>query len=184
METRFSARQSVEIAVPELAQPIGSYLRQGDRIVYALAGNGEILPLGADLYQLRLRPLGLFALNVQPIVDIRVWTTEDDTLHVQSVNYQILGLESLGSPNFELRLEGQLYPINIRRQLKLQGHVNLNVQVDVPKPIALTPKAILETTGNAVMTGVLATMKQRLMKNLVSDYQTWVRQQQLVATSR
>ncbi len=183
METRFSARQSVEIAVPELAQPIAAYLRQGDRIVYALAGNGEILPLGADIYQLRLRPLGLLSLTLQPIVDIQVWTDEADTLHVQSVNYQILGLEALGNPNFELRLEGQLYPIHIRRQLKLQGHVNLNVQVNVPKPISLTPRPILETTGNTVMNSVLATMKQRLMKNLVADYQSWVRQQQLVATS-
>jgi hypothetical protein len=176
MDARFSANQSVEITVPDLARPIAEYLRQGDRIVAAMVGNGEMTVVGADVFQLKLRPIGLLSLSLQPIVNVRVWTTDDDVLHVESVDYQILGLEAFGNPRFELRLEGELYPRRVRQEVRLQGQVDLLVCVDVPRPLSLTPRGMIERAGNAVMAGVLGTMKQQLLKNLVADYQGWVRQ--------
>lgn len=176
MDARFSANQSVEIAVPDLARPITEYLRQGDRIVAALVGNGEMVMVSRDVYQLRLAPIGLLSLRFSPIVDIRVWTTDDNVLHVQSVGYQILGLESFGNPRFELKLAGELYPKQARHKTTLQGHIDLFVAVEVPRPLSLTPRVIIERAGNAVMAGVLGSMKQQLLQNLVADYQSWVRQ--------
>ena len=45
--------------------------------------------------------------------------------------------------------------------------------VELPPPFTLTPKAILETTGNGLLKSVLLTIKQRLMHQLLLDYHQW-----------
>ncbi|NJN49531.1 MAG: DUF1997 domain-containing protein [Alkalinema sp. RL_2_19] len=177
MDTCFQAKQSVELFIPHEAVPIQSYLRESERVVQAIGNSGTVKTLGGELFQLRLKPINFISLKLQPIVDMRVWTTPDDCLHIQSVNCEILGLEQFNRQQFSLNLVGELKPATIRRSLRLQGYVNLTVQVDMPMPIALTPKPILEGTGNTIMNGVLGSMKQRLKKNLVKDYQDWVREQ-------
>jgi Protein of unknown function (DUF1997) len=173
MDTCFQAKQSVELFIPDAALPIQAYLRQSARVVRALGSSESVVALGGELYQLRLKPINFLSLRLQPIVDMRVWTTSDGNLHIQSVNCEILGLEQFNEQQFMLNLVGELQPVRVRQSMRLQGHVQLSVQVDMPMPIALTPKTILEGTGNTIMSGVLASMKQQLKKNLVADYQTW-----------
>ncbi|MBE9029383.1 DUF1997 domain-containing protein [filamentous cyanobacterium LEGE 11480] len=175
MDTCFQAKQSVELFIPNEAVPIQPYLRESERIVRAIGNSGTVMPLGGELFQLKLKPINFISLQLQPIVDMRVWTSNDDCLHIQSVACEILGLEQFNDPQFILNLVGELKPVTIRRSIRLQGHVHLSVQVNMPMPIALTPKPILEGTGNTIMGGVLSSMKQRLKKNLVKDYQDWVR---------
>jgi Protein of unknown function (DUF1997) len=178
MDTCFKAKQSVDIAIPAESIPVQPYLRQLERIVNALASSGTVTALEGDQFRLALRPLKFFTLTLQPIVDMRVWTTADDVLHVQSIACDILGLEQFNDAQFDLNLVGEMYPMPVRGKIHLQGQVALTVQVEMPMPISLTPKPVLEGTGNAIMLGVLSTMKQRLMKNLVADYSDWVRSQE------
>jgi hypothetical protein len=180
MHTRFAANQSVEILVPPQPIPVHDYLHQADRIVNTLTSHGQIESLSHNTYRLQLRSLNFLSVKLQPIVDIQVWTTSDDTLHLQSVGCELLGLEAFRQKRFTLNLVGHLYPTVARQTTHLHGQVDLTVDVHVPMPIALTPKPILETTGNTIMGGVLLTMKQRLMKNLVADYQNWVRSEQFL----
>ncbi|NEP37120.1 DUF1997 domain-containing protein, partial [Moorena sp. SIO3B2] len=49
------------------------------------------------------------------------------------------------------------------------------VKVDVPLPFSLTPKPILETTGNGLLKSVLVRIKQTLMHQLLWDYRQWAR---------
>jgi hypothetical protein len=182
MDTCFKAKQSVEILVPPEPLPITAYLYQSARIVQALAVSGGegagVEPLGGERFRLKLKPIGFLTLTLQPIVDLRVWLTADQTLNVESIDCQILGLEQFDDPQFSLTLTGEMYVLQTRKETKLQGQVNLQVNVEMPMPIALTPKPILERTGNAIMLGVLTTMKQRLMKNLIVDYREWAKQPQ------
>jgi Protein of unknown function (DUF1997) len=199
MDTSFRAKQSVDIAIPEGPMLIQPYLQQSIRIVNALtsldrpsldhkgassqapssqAPSSQVEILGGDLFRLKLRPLKFLALTLQPIVDMRVWTAADDVLHVQSVACEILGLEQFNNPPFELDLIGELYPLAVRGKMHLRGQIALTVKAEMPMPIALTPKPVLEATGNAIMLGVLTTMKQRLLKNLIADYRDWVNTQQ------
>ncbi len=173
MDTCFQAKQSVELFIPDAALPIQAYLRQSARVVRALGSSESVIALGGELFQLRLKPLNFLSLRLQPIVDMRVWTASHGGLHIQSVRCEILGLEQFNEQQFMLNLVGELQPVIVRRSTRLQGHVSLSVQVDMPMPIAMTPKPILEGTGNTIMTGVLANMKHQLKKNLISDYQAW-----------
>ena len=56
---------------------------------------------------------------------------------------------------------------------RLRGQVNLIVSVDLPQALRLTPKPLLERTGNSLLNGILITLKQRLMRQLIADYSVW-----------
>jgi hypothetical protein len=112
------------------------------------------------------------ALTVQPIVDLRVWAESDGTVYVQSVGCEIRGVEYINQ-RFKLSLTGTLQPIQSGKTTILKGKAALEVQVDVPMPLALTPKPFLEATGNGLLKSVLLTVKQRLMHHLLADYRAW-----------
>ena len=55
----------------------------------------------------------------------------------------------------------------------LRGQANLIVSVDLPQALKFTPKPLLERTGNSLLNGILITLKQRLMRQLIANYCAW-----------
>lgn len=184
MPTRFTASQSVEIVVPEQPVAICHYLRQPQRLVYALVDPSRIETLKEDYFRLKMRPIEFMTLSIQPTVDLKVWAEPNGTVRLQSVACEIRGVEYIDR-RFSLNLQGYLSPHQINGQTWLQGNADLEVQVDLPMPLALMPKPILETTGNSLLKSVLLTIKQRLLHQLLADYRIWVsdRSEQLPVTS-
>ena len=172
MHTRFTAFQSVEMVASEQPVPIQHYLRQPQRVVNALAASSQIEQLEHERFRLKMRPITFMALTVQPIVDLRVWAESDGTVRVQSVGCEIRGVEYINQ-RFKLSLTGTLQPIQSGTVTILHGKADLEVQVDVPMPLALTPRPFLEATGNGLLKSVLLTVKQRLMHHLLADYRAW-----------
>lgn len=173
MYTRFSASQSVEIVVPEQPIPIQHYLRQPQRLVKALVDPSRIEQLDEEVFRLKIRPLTFMSLSIQPTADLRVWAEPNGTVHLRSLACEILGLEYINQ-RFELNLEGRLYPERKHDITLLRGKADLEVKVELPLPFSLTPKPILETTGNGLLKSVLLTIKQRLLHQLLTDYSSWV----------
>lgn len=173
MPTRFTASQSVEIVVPEQPVAICHYLRQPQRLVYALVDPTRIETLGEEHFRLKMRPLEFMTLSIQPTVDLKVWADANGTVRVQSVACEIRGVEYIDR-RFSLNLQGYLSPHQINGQTWLKGNADLEVQVDLPMPFAMMPKPILETTGNGLLKSVLLTIKQRLLHQLLADYRLWV----------
>lgn len=173
MDTRFFASQSVDIPVAEQPIPIQHYLRQPHRLVNALAASSRVEVLGNDLFRLKMRPLTFMTLSLQPTVDLRVWTEADGAVHLRSERCEIRGVEYIND-RFTLNLVGKLVPVTLNEVTHLRGRADLDVRVELPLPFALTPKPVLETTGNGLLKSVLLTVKQRLMHQLVSDYRAWV----------
>lgn len=179
MYTRFTASQSVEIAVPEQPVPIQHYLRQPQRLVNALVDPSRIEQLDEETFCLRIRPLTFMTLSIQPTAKLKVWAEPNGTVHLRSVACEIMGLEYLNQ-RFALNLEGHLSPCQINGVTLLKGKADLEVQVELPFPLSLTPKPIVEATGNGLLKSVLLTIKQRLLHQLLSDYRSWVNDNQLV----
>ncbi|NJO42844.1 MAG: DUF1997 domain-containing protein [Cyanobacteria bacterium CRU_2_1] len=173
MHTRFSASQSVELVVPEQPIPIQHYLRQPQRLIRALVDPNRIEQLSPECFRLKMRPLSFMTLSIQPTVDMRVWTESDGTICLQSIACEIRGIEYINQ-RFSLNLLGKLAPYQLNGVTTLRGRADLQVQVDLPPPLWLTPKSLLETTGNGLLRSVLLTIKQRLMHQLLSDYRSWV----------
>ncbi|MBC1235953.1 hypothetical protein VF14_02370 [Nostoc linckia z18] len=176
MATRFSASQSVEIAVQEEPIPIQYYLRQPQRLVRALVDNSRIQQLSEEIFRLKMRPLTFMSLSIQPTVDMRVWAESNDIIYLRSLGCEILGFEYINQ-RFALNLKGHLSPKEVSTGTRLQGRADLEVQIDLPPPFSLTPKPILEATGNALLKSVLLTIKQRLSHQLLADYRYWVKSQ-------
>ncbi|MGQ4648599.1 DUF1997 domain-containing protein [Lyngbya aestuarii] len=172
MNVQFVASQSVEIAVPEQPVPIEHYLRQPQRLVYAITDSNRMEQLSQELFRLTMRPLHFMSLNFQPTVDLKVWTDSNGTVHLTSVGCEIRGLDYINQ-RFALDLKGKLYPCQNQGVTQLRGRADLKVNVDVPFPFSLTPQPILETTGNGLLKSVLVRIKQKLMHQLLLDYCHW-----------
>ncbi|HEY9599914.1 MAG TPA: DUF1997 domain-containing protein [Cyanophyceae cyanobacterium] len=175
MNTQFVASQSLEIVVPEQPVPIQHYLRQPQRLVHAIADQNRIKQLNSECFRLEMRPLNFMSLNFQPTVELKVWADADGTVHLSSVGCEIRGLDYINQ-RFALNLRGKLYPYQNKGMTYLKGRADLNVSVDIPLPFSLTPKPILETTGNGLLKSVLVTIKQKLMHQLLLDYRQWANQ--------
>ncbi|MEX0267978.1 DUF1997 domain-containing protein [Leptolyngbyaceae cyanobacterium UHCC 1019] len=172
MDIQFLASQSINLPVVQQPIPIQHYLRQPQRLINALAGSSQIEILGNDLFRLKMRPLKFMMLSLQPTVDMRVWTEPDGVVRLQSVRCDIRGIEYINQ-RFSLNLTGHLQVVDDQQTTRLKGTADLEVLVELPPPLWLTPKSILETTGNGLLKSVLLTIKQRLVYQLLSDYQTW-----------
>ena len=176
MPVRFFASQLVDLHVPDQPIPIQHYLRQPQRLVQALVDPSRTEQLSADCFRLKMRSLSFMTLSIQPTVDMRVWPESDGSLRVQSIACEIRGVEYINQ-RFQLNLTGRLIPEQRHGATFLKGRADLEVQVELPPPLWLTPKPILEATGNGLLHSVLLTVKQRLMHQLLVDYQSWADQQ-------
>jgi Protein of unknown function (DUF1997) len=172
MQTEFFASQSVVIQVPTQTVPIQHYLRQPQRLVYALTDPSRVESLGEDVFRLKMRPLSFLMLSLQPTVDLCVRVAPNGEVRLRSVACDIRGIEYINQ-RFQFDLVGRLVPKQTGDQTELVGQADLRVRVDLPPAMWLTPKPLLETTGNGLLKSVLLTMKQRLMHQLVQDYCDW-----------
>lgn len=173
MATKFVASQSVEITVPQQPIPIEHYLRQPQRLVNALADPRRIEQLNQEVFRLKMRPLNFMSVKIQPTVDMRVWAQSNGTINLQSVGCEILGLDYINQ-RFALNLKGYLLPTRRNDVTYLKGNADLEVRLELPPPFSFTPQLIMEKTGNGLLKSILLTIKQRLLNQLLSDYQSWV----------
>ena len=172
MPIQFNASQFVEIAVIDQPIPIQHYLRQPQRLVKALVDPSRVEQLSAESFRLKMRPLNFMMLKVQPTVDMKIWAEPNGTIQVKSLSCEIRGVEYINQ-RFDLNLAGQLTPTLKGSTTYLVGRADLEVLVELPPPLSLMPKPLLEATGNGLLKSVLLTVKQRLLHQLLSDYRNW-----------
>jgi len=171
----FHASQMLDMAVPDVAISIEHYLKQPRRLVQAITDPQRIQSLSGGVYRLSLRPITFLAVRVEPTVDLKVWTDDGGTLHLQSVASQVRGIAFINH-GFTLNLAGRLTPMHHPHQTQLQGQADLTVQVEVPPPLKFMPAPVIQSAGHALLSGVLLTIKHRIERHLVQDYRAWVQQ--------
>lgn len=168
---RFSASQSVTISVPPQPLSIEAYLSEADRLVYALMDKGQVETLSEGVFRVKVRPMRFIGLSLQPVCDLEIWQ-EGSAVRLRSDRCQIEGYESFNQ-KFSLNLQGYLVVQPSPKGKNLRGQANLMVKVDLPQAMRLTPKPLIERAGNSLLNGILIALKQRLMKQLISDYCSW-----------
>lgn len=172
MRATFTSSQSVSILVPVAAVPIQHYLRQPHRLVQALTDPSQIESLGNDCYRLKMKPRQFLTFTLQPTVDIELFSKPDGTVLLASKACELRGIDFVNQ-RFNLDLQGILQPVVKSGRTVLEGCAHLKVQVDIPPMLWMTPKSIVEATGNGLLKSILMTVKQRLVHQLVLDYQKW-----------
>jgi hypothetical protein len=177
MRANFTATQTVKLTVPQLGIPLQHYLRQPQRLIYALVEPNRLEVLADDVFRLKMKPLSLMSLSVQPTVDLKIWHDSSGTVHLRSRNCEILGVDYINQ-RFHLDLVGQLAVVGDPQRSLLEGIAELKVQVELPPPLSFTPLPLLQATGDNLLKSVLLTIKQRLMHQLLQDYKTWAEKTQ------
>ncbi|NJL82945.1 MAG: DUF1997 domain-containing protein [Chloroflexaceae bacterium] len=173
MTTRFIASETVELAVNQQQIPIQHYLRQPQRLVRAIANPNLMEQLSENRFRLKLSPLNFLDLyQFQPVAILGVWADGQGTVYIKSESCEIRGIDYIND-RFTLDLQGKLAPLQQNGQTFLRGRADLEVRVELPLPLQLTPRPILETTGNGLLKGVLTRIKQRLLSQLLKDYRQW-----------
>jgi hypothetical protein len=179
MLTQFTASQMIELRVEEAQLPIEAYLADPQRLVYALVESDRVRSLGAGRFEISVRSLSFLGLTLQARVVVDIWM-EADRLLVRSRSCELTGADFFNH-RFELTLAGLLTVVRScsvataesRSAVMLWGKADLMVRVDVPLPFSLTPRPILDATGNALLRSVLVTIQQRMNRQLVADYRMW-----------
>ncbi|MEL6928333.1 MAG: DUF1997 domain-containing protein [Cyanobacteria bacterium J06600_6] len=173
MYVSLSATESVQISVNNQETPIQHYLRQPQRLVRAIAEPQLIKQISADAYELKMRPIDFMEIyHFQPIVQLKVWSGSGSSVYIKSEGCQIKGIDYINN-RFSLKLKGVLSPHERDGETVLLGQADLEVGVELPTALMFTPKAFLERAGNKLLKSVLGRIKQKLMTQLVQDYQIW-----------
>jgi hypothetical protein len=173
---RLTAQQTANMQIARHAVPLSHYLKQPRRLVHALMNPDQVEELSDDTFRFHLRGFQFLMLNIRPVVDLQIDASHDHVLTVRSLDCWIKGNQFINE-QFALNLQGQLQLTEQDIVTDLTGDVDLAIAIELPSILAMTPHAILETTGNQILRGVLNTIKHRLMHQLASDYQRWSRQQ-------
>lgn len=170
MDICFQATETVTLEVKQEEIPIEHYLRQPHRLVKTIADEKLMTTLPDNCYQLKMHPLNFLDIyHFQPTVVLKVWAGASGNLYLNSQFCEIKGIEYINR-RFNLDLKGKISPRQIKGQTYLQGKANLQVKVDLPPPLWLTPKPLLQSTGNSLLKGVLIRIKQKLIAQLLRDY--------------
>lgn len=166
----FHATQSVEIAISPAPVPIHQYLSDTERLVYALADPSQIKVLGRHTFQFSMRPIKFLMLTLEPIADVQIYPNECDEIIIYSDSCR-LRHQAAFNRRFSFKLRGWLVarPDNSG----VSGNAELDITIDLPAAFRLTPKPLLESTGNAIVNGILSAIKQRLQHRLVHEYRGW-----------
>jgi len=173
---QFTASEFVNLTVPQQDTPIQHYLRQPRRLVEAIANPKLMTPLSENRFHLKMRPLSFLDMyHFQPSAVLKVVADSNGTVTLTSESCEILGNDYIND-RFSLSLNGKLYPVEKDQETYLQGRADLIVDVQLPPALWLTPRPMLETTGNGLLKSVLMRIKQKLMSQLISDYCQWANQ--------
>lgn len=169
---RLSAKQTVKMQIARRSVPLSHYLRQPRRLVNALMNPAQVEELKNDTFRFHLKGFQFLMLSIRPVVDLRIDASRERLLIVRSTGCKIYGNDFVDK-QFSLKLAGVLKLDEAKSTTWVTGEVDLAIAVGLPSILKMTPYPILETTGNQILRGVLTTIKQRLLRQLASDYERW-----------
>ncbi|QUS61741.1 DUF1997 domain-containing protein [Synechocystis sp. PCC 7339] len=177
MRVTFAATEQLQLQQSDPLPSLQHYLRQPQRLVQTIADPKLMEVLPGDRFRLKMRPLNFLDIyHFQPTVVLKVWSNATGTVFLESESCEIRGIDYINH-RFSLQLKGRLAPYRQDGHTLLQGKADLQVGVDLPQALWLTPKPLLEMAANGLLRGVLARIKQRLQGQLLADYQQWLAQQ-------
>jgi hypothetical protein len=166
MPLAFSATQRLELPVREQSGRLASYLNEEERVVRALLDPSQLETLAPGHYRYAVTRLQVFQLQIEPVVQLRTHTSPG-RLELEAIDCQLEGLGLVD--DFQLCLRSWL----AAAEQGLEGEASLSVQVSQPPLLKLIPARVLESTGRSLLAGILLSIKSRVGKQVVEDFQRW-----------
>lgn len=164
------ASQFVEVDIAPAPIPIGQYLQNTERLVYALAEPSQIKSVGNHVFRFSMQPFKFLMLTLAPVADIEIYSNKSNEVIIYSDSCYLQG-QAVLNRRFSFQLKGWL--VARADNSGVSGNAELNIDVDLPPAFRLTPQGLLESTGNTIVGGILNTIKHRLQYRLVHEYKSW-----------
>ncbi|MEJ6659128.1 MAG: DUF1997 domain-containing protein [Synechococcus sp. ChSW.bin.154] len=168
MPLAFRASQHLDLPISDESERLRAYLHEHDRVVKALLDSNQLTALAPGRYLYTVTTLQVFQLHVKPVVSLEV-DEVSGRLRIRALDADLEGLGLVD--DFQLSLEALLEAT----PRGLQGEATLSVEVSQPPLLRLIPKRVLESTGESILNGILLTIKGRVGRQLVADFQSWAR---------
>eukprot|EP00892_Ulva_mutabilis_P000296 jgi/Ulvmu1/10267/UM060_0069.1 len=149
------------------------------------------LPLGASLES---RPGGQVVLQVPKVTFMDLFIYPTSTLEVEctegtGVVINALGTEIRGSHHVENLNCNDRFEMKLKVVLKpdddlMDAKATFQLDVDVPFPLNVTPKPMIESAGNVAVQRTLSSLMDTLCQSIVKDHVAWSKSMKPAAVER
>ncbi|KAK6158652.1 hypothetical protein DH2020_005966 [Rehmannia glutinosa] len=135
--------------------------------------------LDSNLYRCVLPQIQLLNFKVAPVLDLQVTPTSQDCV-VEMLSCKFEGSEVVERQNehFSAFMRNHIKWESIGAEQFLDVDVKLNLILEIyTQPFVLLPESAVEGPGNLVMQALVDQLVPLLVKQLLQDYEEWIRQQ-------
>ncbi|MCO5590866.1 hypothetical protein L7F22_044841 [Adiantum nelumboides] len=168
-----------------------SYLQDRQRIFEALFPDKKRAEkLNDKEWRIYMLPLDFFFLSVNPVIDMQIIVQApnlglpvvvskevDKVLSLEATRWELRGLDYvLKQSDFVLSVKGVLFSEKRGVSSRLRGHLKMSVSLVIPSSLALIPEEVIKSVGEAVLTRLLESMKQKVNSKLLEDYKAYAQE--------
>ncbi|XP_018511570.1 uncharacterized protein LOC103849504 isoform X3 [Brassica rapa] len=135
-------------------------------------------------WRIHMSPINFLFLTARPVVDMRIRCKSNgqdyppdvplDITRVLELNMMKWELQGLGQvmeqSDFTLGVQGALYPDRGGSHTRLKGQLEMNVSFVLPSVLAFVPEDVKRSVANAILTGLVDSMKHKVVESLLADY--------------
>ncbi|CAL9224243.1 unnamed protein product [Arabidopsis halleri] len=183
---KYSSKISTDIALHESPQALfDEYLEDKSRVFEAMfPDKPKNHRLNEEEWRIQMLPIKFFFITAWPVVVMRIRCKSngqdypsDVPLHITKVlelnmtKWELQGLDRVMEPSdFTLGVKGALYPDRRGRQTRLKGRLETSISFVLPSVLALVPEDVRRNMANAILAGLVESMKHKVIEGLVADY--------------
>lgn len=190
--TSFSSSLGTDLPLREHSQvPFQTYLQDRQRVFEALFPDKKRCEkLNDKEWRIYMLPLEFLFLSVNPVVDMRIVVQQPNLGHpvaipkdvervltLEATKWQLRGLDYVLKPSdFVLSINGILFSEKRGASSRLRGHLTMNVKFAIPPSLSMIPHEAFKSVGEAVLTRLLESMKEKVNSKLLKDYRAYARE--------
>lgn len=187
----FSSSLGTDLPLREFSQvPFQYYMQDRQRIFEALFPDKRRCErLNDEEWRIYMLPLEFLFLSVNPVVDMRIVVqppgrglpivvskSVDRVLTLEATKWDLRGLDYVLKPSdFVLNINGVLFSEKRGASSRLKGHLKMSVKFAVPPSLTMVPQEVFKSVGEAVLTRLLESMKEKVNSRLLDDYREYAR---------
>ncbi|CAF1858720.1 unnamed protein product [Brassica oleracea var. botrytis] len=90
---------------------------------------------------------------------------------LNEMKWELQGLgQVMEQSDFTLGVQGALYPDRGGRHTRLKGRLEMNISFVLPPVLAFVPEDVKRSVANAILTGLVDSMKHKVIESMLADY--------------
>ncbi|KAG2307570.1 hypothetical protein Bca52824_027318 [Brassica carinata] len=158
--SKYSSKFSTDVQLHESPQALfDEYLEDKSRVFKAMfPDKPKSHRLNEEEWRIHMSPINFLFLTARPVVDMRIRCKSNGLGQVMEQS------------DFTLGVQGALYPDRGVRHTRLKGRLEMNISFVLPSVLAFVPEDVKRSVANAILTGLVDSMKHKVIESMLADY--------------